>query len=51
MYTDLESTAQHQITERLRAAAEPHLSPRHPMRRRTARELRRLAARLDRGEP
>lgn len=48
MYTDLQLTAQHQITERLRDAAEPHLTPRHPVRSRTARELRRLASRLDR---
>lgn len=47
MYTDLELTAQHQITERLRHATEPHLSPRHPVRRATAQSLRRLATRLD----
>jgi hypothetical protein len=47
MYTDLQHVASHQITERMRAAAEPHLTPRRPLRRRTARELRRLANRLD----
>ena len=47
MYVDREAAARQQITDRLRQAAQPHLSPRHPIRRRTARELRRLAARLD----
>jgi hypothetical protein len=50
VYTDLELAAQHRITERLREATEPHLTPRRPVRRRTARELRRLAARLDPGD-
>jgi hypothetical protein len=47
MYTDLEQAAHQQITERLRLASEPHLTPRHPVRRRTASRLRRLADRLD----
>jgi hypothetical protein len=47
MYTDLELAAHQQITERLRNASEPHLTPRHPIRRRTASGLRRLAHRLD----
>jgi hypothetical protein len=47
MYTDLERAAHQQITERLRLASEPHLTPRHPVRRRTASRLRRLADRLD----
>ncbi len=35
MYTDLERAAHQQITERLRLASEPHLTPRLPVRRRT----------------
>jgi hypothetical protein len=46
MYEPLETEARHQIDERVRRAAEPHL-PQVPPRHRFADRLRRLADRID----